>query len=345
MKPADLLRAIFYPVSEISVLIPLITIWLLVLLLSLIGLVGQLLIFLIVVPAIFRFQMVVLEARVRDVIPATPGIEFFNWFGNAWTVFPFVLVVLFTWLTIVTGQKFGAAYSVLPVLFASIFFPASIAVLAITHSPLQSLNPIALGRLWQRCRGTFWVATLFLLVASWLAVQSETLPPILSSLLQLFLSFSFFSLVGVLIAPYKLIEDIELPAALEKDACEVATDLEESRTAVLNHAYGFVSRGNREGGFQHIFEWIVRDPDQVEAWAWFFDRMLRWENQATALFFAQHYLHDQLRHGEQVPAVKLMMRCRLVDETFRPLPDDLPAAIAACEAHDNDELAAILRQN
>lgn len=123
------------------------------------------------------------------------------------------------------------------------------------------------------------------------------------------------------------------------------SDLEKKRTAVLNHAYGFVSRDNREGGFNHIFEWLGNDPEPVAAWAWFFDRMLHWENQVTAMFFAQHYLHDQLRHGEQVPAVKLIMRCRLVDESFRPLPEDLPAAIAACEAHDNDELAAILRRN
>ena len=167
----------------------------------------------------------------------------------------------------------------------------------------------------------------------------------LTNLVQLLLSFGFFSLVGALIAPYELIEDIELPAPLQKDAAEVAGELEESRTAVLNHAYGFVSRGNREGGFQHVFDSIQKDPDPVAAWAWFFDRMLKWENQTAAMFFAQHYLHDQLQHGEQLPAVKLILRCRLVDEYFRPLPEDVPAAIAACDAHDNGELADILRRN
>lgn len=345
MKPAEFARAIAYPLTESSVLIPLTVFWLLVTLASMGGLPGLVVIFVFIIPAVFRFQMIVLEATARDVTPETPGIEFFNWFGNAWTVFPFMLVVLLVWITITVAQQFGIAAAILSIVFASVFFPASIAVLAITHSPLQSLNPLALGRLWQRCASTFWIAAMALLVICWLLVISDAISPMLANFVRMLLSFSFFSLVGALIAPYGLIEDIELPAPQEKGSAEIAADLEESRTAVLNHAYGFISRDNREGGFQHVFDWIRKDPDPVAAWAWFFDRMLRWENQSTALFFAQHYLHDQLQHGEHMPAVKLMLRCRLVDETFRPLPDDLPAAIGACDAHDNAELAAILRRN
>ncbi len=230
-------------------------------------------------------------------------------------------------------------------LFAAVFLPASIAVLAITHSPLQSLNILALGRLWKRCRGTFWVAALFLIVASWLAAEVLTLDFVWSSLVWLLLSFAFFSLVGSLIEPYGLIEDIDIPAPLEQDTDLVTTELERTRAGVLNHAYGFISRGNREGGFQHLFDWIEEDPDPVGAWDWFFAQMLRWENKRPALFFAQHHIHDHLRHGEQVPAVKLIMHCRLIDEQFRPFRDDTAAAIAACDACDNPELAASLRHN
>jgi len=57
---------------------------------------------------------------------------------------------------------------------------------------------------------------------------------------------------------------------------------------------------------------------------------------------AQQYLGRLLEAGEQVGAVKLMLRCRLIDETFRPLRADLPEAIAAAEACRNAELAAVL---
>lgn len=345
MKPAELFRAIVYPLTEASVLIPLLVFWLLVSVAGWGGIFGLFLIFLVIVPAVFRFQMIVLEARALGRTPATPDIEFFNWFGNVWTLFPFFIVVLLTGATITVANQFGTSWAILPVLFAAVFFPASVAVLAITHSPLQSLNPAALTHLWKKCAATFWLATLFLVLVSWLAAEAEVLSPIWTNLVQLLLSFSFFSLVGSLIEPYGLIEDIDIPGPTEKDASEVAVHLEKARTTVLNHAYGFISRDNREGGFNHVFDGIRNDPDPVAAWAWFFERMLRWENQGPALFFAQRYIHDHLQHNEALPALKLIMRCRLIDEQFRPLPEDVAPAIAACEAYENDELAAILRRN
>lgn len=345
MKPADVVRALVYPVTDSSVLIPLLVFWLLTSFAIWGGLLGLFLVFLIVVPAVIRFQMIVLEARARGVRPATPDIGFFNWFGNAWTLFPFVIVVVLTWATVLAGRNFGTAWAILPVLFAATFLPASVAVLAITHSPLQSLNPLALSRLWKTCGGTFWVATVFLIAASWLAAEATRLPVIWASLARLLLSFGFFSLVGSLIQPYGLVADIAIPAPVEKDAAAKAADLDKVRTDILDHAYGFVSRDNRAGGLKHVLDWIDKDPDPVAAWAWFFEHMLRWENQGPAMFFAQHYLHDQLQHGEQAPAVKLMMRCRLVDEQFRPWPADVPAATVAADACANEELAALLRRN
>jgi len=345
IKPTDILRAVAYPATESSVLVPLIVFWLLVSIAMWGGVFGRIFVLLVVVPAVFRFQMIVLEARARAVTPATPDIGFFNWFGKAWTLFPFVSALLLTSSTVVVGLEFGTAWAILPVLIASVFFPASIAVLAITHSPLQSLNVLALGRLWKKCGSTFWMATLFLFVASWLAVEATTLSFLWASLSWLLLSFAFFSLVGSLVEPYGLIEEIYIPAPLEKDAAAAAQDLDRERTEVLNHAYGFISRDNREGGFDHIFAWIQEDPDPVAAWDWFFARMLRWENQRPALFFAQHHIRDHLRHGEHVPAVKLIMHCRLIDEQFRPFHEDIPAAIVACDACNNPELATILRQN
>lgn len=345
MKLVDLVRALAYPVTESVVLIPLLVFWLLTTVAIWGGLFGLFLVFLIVLPAVIRFQMILLEARAKGVTPATPDIGSFNWFGKAWTMFPFLIVVCLTWTTIAAGRNFGTAWVIPPVLFAAAFFPASVAVLAITHSPLQSVNPLALGRLWKTCRSTFWLATVFLIVAVWLAGEATTLPGVLANLVSLLLSFAFFSLVGSLIQPYGLIANIEIPAPLEKDAAAEAADLNKVRSAILDHAYGFISRDNRAAGLNHILDWIDKDPHPVTAWAWFFEQMLRWENREPAMFFAQHYLHDQLQHGEQTPAVKLMMRCRLVDERFRPWPEDVPAATLAAESCGNEELAAVLSQN
>jgi hypothetical protein len=70
--------------------------------------------------------------------------------------------------------------------------------------------------------------------------------------------------------------------------------------------------------------------------------MLRWEDTYPALLLAQQYLGRLLEHNDKIGAVKLMMRCRLVNKEFRPLQADLAAAIAAAEACQNNELLSIL---
>ena len=343
MSPLKVIRAVVYPVTAMAVLVPLLVFWLLVSFAKWGGLLGLFLMFL-VIPAVFRFQMIVLEARARGAEPATPDHEFFNWFGNAWTLFPAVIVVLVTWAVYVTSRDFGLAWGSVVIVLASALYPASLAVLAVTRSPLQSLNPVAIFRVLDRCGATLWIASAFLVAGCWLSYLGQGLPEMLASLTQLFVTFAFFSLTGTLIEPYGLFDEVDIPAPLEKTQDEVSANIEKRRVDVLSHAYGFVSRDNREGGFKHIFAEIENDPDPGAAWAWYFERMLGWEQQQHALFFAQHYIHDMFAYGEFTPALKVIMRCRLVDPQFKPSHEDLPAAIEAAENSGNIELATVLKQ-
>ena len=343
MKPSDVGRAIAYPLTAPAVLVPLVVFWLLISFATWGGVLGLFLLFL-VIPAVFRFQMIVLEARARGVEPETPGGEFFNWFGNAWSLFPVPISILLIWAIYQSAQNLGLVAAGGLAFLASLFFPASLALLAITHSPLQSLNPLAIARLLARCGATLWVATVFLFVCCWFVYLSDLKPAMLESFVHLLISFSFFSLVGSLIEPYELVDQVYIPDALEKSAHEVRADMEKNRTDVLTHAYGFMSRDNREGGIRHVMADIAKDGDPAAAWAWYFDRMLGWENQHHALIFAQHYVHDALRHGEDITALKVIMRSRLVSEGFRPFPEDQQAAVAAAERHRNSDLADVLKR-
>lgn len=343
MKPIDVARAIVYPITHASVVLPVLLLWLLMSFARWGGVLGLFLMFL-VVPAVFRLQMIVLEARALGREPPALDAEFFNWLGNAWTLFPVPLFILAGWAVSSVSQNFGVRAGWLVLLLAGIVLPASLAILAITHSPLQSLSPVAIGRLLQKCKATFWIATAYMVIAGWLSIQAQSLAWMIANLVQMFLLVSFFSLVGSLIEPYRLMEDISIPDSLQPGGDEIAGDLEKARTDVLTHAYGFVSRGNREGGFKHIIDWIGQEADAAAAWAWFFDRMMRWENNTHALFFAQHYIHDMLQHGETILALKVIMRCRLLDESFKPHIEDVPAAIAAAQSSGNIELAAVLKR-
>ena len=160
MKPSDSGRAIVYPLMTPAVLVPLVVFWLLLSFAQWGGLLGLFLLFL-VIPAVFRFQMIVLEARARGIEPATPDVEFFNWFGNAWSLFPVPILILLVWAIIESAANFGLVAAGGTAFLASLFFPASLAILAITHSPLQSINPMAIARLMGRCGSTLWIATVF----------------------------------------------------------------------------------------------------------------------------------------------------------------------------------------
>lgn len=344
MKPTDILKAIFSPLTDAGMLLTLITFWLLVSLGRWGGIPGIFLLFL-VIPAVSGYQMMVLEARARGKTPTPLEVEFFSWFDNVWTLFPALVAVLLVWATMAANASLGPGWAIPVIVLASAFFPASVAVLAITRSPLQSLNPVALGRLLSRCGATIWIASGFLVLSILFGILAEQLSLMFATLAQLFLVSAFFPLTGSLIEPYGVIADVDIPDALQAGADEVAAGVEEERTAVLNHAYGFVSRGNREGGFRHLLQWIAGSPDPVAAWAWFFERMMQWEHQQHALFFGQLYIHDMLQHGEKIAAIKVLMRCRLCNERFRPLREDLPAAIEAAQASGNIELAAVLQRN
>jgi len=343
MSATQLVKAVFYPLSESRVLIPMLAFWLLMSLANAAGMFGIVLM-LITVPAVFRYAMVILEARAKDASPATPDIGSFNWLGNIWSLFPLLVSALVAWSTISAGQTFGSGGTIVVLILASAIVPASFVVLAITHSPLHSLNPVALKNLLVRCGSTFWIASVYVVVAGWLCLVAELLPPTMTNLAQLFLWFSFFSVTGSLVSPYGLIDDVYIPDELRSGEDAVAGGTQRFRERALTHAYGFVSRGNRDGGFRHIFDSIEEDSDPAAAWTWYFARMLKWDDPNGALFFAQHYIHDLLRHGEEIAALKVVMRCRLINVQWKPASDDLPTLIDAAISCGNNELATVLKR-
>lgn len=343
MKPLDLIKAIFLPVTSITVAAPVLMLWVI----FSIGTSGHplgIVVLILSLPPIFRYLMIILETCAKGEKPRAFDAEFFSWTDSLWTFFPLLLAVALSYLGFLIHGRFGMTGVYVEIVVVSGLLPASIAVLAITHSPLQSLNPIALGRLLKATGESFWLATVYLVVVGWVFVEAEQLPNLAANFLRLFGLFSFAALTGALLEPFGLVDDVSIPESLEARDEQIRGNMEAARGAVLGHAYGIISRGNRDSGLAHIKEGIADDRDPEAAWAWFFNKMLGWEDQHHALFFAQHYIHDLLRHGDSVPALKIIMRCQLIDERFKPLSEDLPIAIEAAESSGNLELAAVLKR-
>lgn len=343
MRPLDLVKALLAPVTELTILLPVI-LFAVLMTLGMSGGIFGIFLLILLLPPIFRFQMLVLEAAARGVAPEPLDAENFSFAGSGWALFPLPLVILITWATVAATQRYGSSGGLLVLFAAASLLPASLSVLVITRSPLQSLNPVAIMRLIKTCGATLWIASVYLMIAGVALQKLVNLPMLIGNFAQLVLTFAFFSLTGALIRPYGVFDDVYIPDDVLPDEETVQRDIEKHRIGVLGHAYGFISRDNRKGGFQHIFDEIEQDSDPVAAWDWYFNKMLGWEDQVHAMFFARHFIHDALQHGEDVRALKAIMRCRILSEDFKPFPEDLPAALQAAETSVNTELAEVLRR-
>ena len=342
MSLRDYLRELAHPATSASTLIALAMFVLLVRLALAAGLFGIWLA-VIVVPAFFRYLTMIAEARARGKETETPGIEFFTLGGGLWTLFPVIPVLVMAYLVSKTGETLGALPATFVALGFTALFPAMVGVLVITHSPLQSVDPRAIDRFIRGCGVAYWYAP----VTAVCVVLAPTLlgftPVWVQIVVEVYFVAAFFAVIGAVTRQSQLFDNVEIPDAIEPEAEKVLVGLHRERIKVVNHAYGFASRDNRDGALEHIYDWLVKDPDPDTAWPWFLDQMLRWENTWPALLLAQQYVGRLLEHNDKVGAVKLMLRCRLVNPDFRPLTADLPAAIAAAEACRNMELAQALR--
>jgi hypothetical protein len=343
MSFAEYLRELAYPARSLGIMVALVTFYLLFGLIVVANLLGIWLAVM-VIPAFFRYLVMIAQARARGVDAEPPGIEFFSLAGNVWTLFPAIPIATYIWLGWYLHTTYGPAEVAALGLFIAVMLPAMMAVLVITHSPLQSLNPVALYKVIRETGQSYGYAPLTLILIFILPQLTGWLPSWLQVFVGMYSVAAFYAITGAVTRHRNLIDDVYIPEPLEPDVDMQAAVLLTDRTGILNHAYGFVSRGNREGGLSHVYDWLEIDPDPDAAWAWFFEAMLKWELNRNALFFGQRYLSWLLAHDDQFRANKVILRCRMIDESFRPLPEDMPAAIEAAERGGNQELLASLKR-
>ena len=109
--------------------------------------------------------------------------------------------------------------------------------------------------------------------------------------------------------------------------------LENVQRSVLNHAYGFISRGNRAGGIRHIQRYLETEASDTTAGIWFFNAMTEWEHPDAALAFGRELIGQLLRDGFHAEARKILLLCKHLDEGFLPRPEDqIPLAAESSES-------------
>lgn len=351
MKATDVLREILYPLTDMATILAMLFFWLIYSFLKLlpaalgvIGLVIAVFILVIVAAAFLRFLTYLLEARANGRQSPVPTEEFFSPLSNTWSLAPTILAAVLIWggLWISNYGLFLLSLYGLVIVFV---FPATLAILAITHSPAESLNPAAVLRMMRVCGPSYVAAPLSIVVLtalfSWLG--SVGVPQAFLDFGMIYQSALMFSLMGGVLYLNDVAAEVDIGSPLTATAEEVANDLVKKRQKVASHAYGFISRGNREGGFAHILDWIQKEPDVDAASSWFFAEMMKWESNDAAQYFAQIYLAHLLHHEQDAKALKLISTCLYTNPVWKPNPEDRPHVLTLVEKHQRSDLLKQLR--
>jgi len=351
MKPAEIVKEMLYPFSQMAILLAALFFWLIfsvvkisLAVVPIAGLIGAAIIATWALPAIFRYLLFVLEARANNnQVPALDA-ELFGLADKLWSLAPLILVAVLIW-----GGVTLSTYGAMPVAFyyAIVLFllPASIAILAITQSPLESLNPRAIFRMVRVCGPAYMIIPIIFVAFSFgtQTLFRVGLPQLLLEWLVIYEVVLLFTFTGAVLHAKEVPSEVEIESPTEASADEIAGDLDAARAKVASHAYGFISRGNREGGFAHILDWIRQEPDASAASEWFFAAMMKWEAKEPALFFAQTYFSHLIHQDEDMRALKLISTCVHVDPTWRPKVEDRPHALELARKYQRDDLLPNLR--
>ena len=246
---------------------------------------------------------------------------------------------------VAANARFGVAGTVVVGGVILAILPAPIGMLALSRSPLASINPVALTALVRVCGTQYLLVPAMLaglVVALYLAYRLG-LPRLIVDFADLYIVFLLFTLTGAIVARSDAVKLVEPVTPEEAEPERVLENWTRERVAALDHAYGLISRGNRDGGLQHIEAFIGRSTFTLEDSAWFFENMLRWEESGPALFFGQRYLTTLLNHDEEVAALKVLARCGLENPRFRPAVHDRDRLAQLVDAHNRDDLRKLVR--
>jgi len=355
MTPAFFLKAVVAPVTEAELALAGALFWivaalgygLLVLFAPtpayLLGFVAFGLALVVVVPALIGYALRVLEAvamQSRSLPQPEAGMLLPG--GGQRRVLPLVPagLVVATFITLAPrwpGAAWPAAF-----LVAFALLPWHVMLFAMTGSRARSLDPRAMVRLAVR----LWPDWLWLLpagaaVAATIAAVAA-LPGVLGIGLSVYWVLALAVLCGRLLARFDVFAETDigppvLPAAAEADA-----RLERRRAQALDHAYGLVSRGNRDGGFRYLRQHAGGEADPLGAELRFMEAMWRWDLGEAPLFYAQLLIGRLLDAGADVPAMKVTLRALDANPRFRPLPGDLPRLREAASRLGNEAVLAAL---
>lgn len=355
MSPADALQSLAAPFLSMSVLLSTVLFWcigafalalfaVLGSFVPLLGLMGAGFVALIAIPALLRYVLAVAASRAEHRALPAVDTDLFLLLSAPRELAAVPLVVALVLAVRAAIDTWPAGGYLVALVCAGVLAPLSLLMLALTNSPLDSVNPLRLARFAVR----LWPAGLWQVLATVpaLLVFAGVLGLGGSGYLLLAVTLGLLlplaCLAGALAGTLDVRAETTIPVAEPPDAAAQSAALIVVRRRVLSHAYGLVSRGNRDGGFGRVQAHCATEPDALRAELWFFHAMQSWDLADAPLYFGQALIGRLLDAGDNAAALKVMTACVHASERFRPLPQDTARLQAAATAAGRSDICALL---
>lgn len=345
MTPAEVGKELVFPIVQPATLLPMLISTLLFSVVSFFGILFGGLLFLATVFPFAGYLMRVLEARSANREAPPFDAEMMAFFGTPISLVPLVLVSFLFWLGFAAVRYMGPELGWMAVMLLFAWLPASLAILAITRSPLACVNPVAMFKFIRATFADYFVMIIVLEFIAGVLIKTQFLvdPPGFRIISAVYFLFLLYSYTGSITGRNKIAEQVDIPLPLPVTAEDLHKTLISDREKVANHAYGFASRGNRDGAFEHIEVHVSGEDDPDDARTWFFNKMLTWDDRNIALFYAQVSLHHFLVESRDAMALKLLSQCLHQNPQFRPQRDDREAALELAQRYGREDLVQQLR--
>lgn len=299
-------------------------------------------------PLTARYAMEILDARIagRPPVPLTVGL--IGKLGLVWSLAP-LLLLLGCAFAVIEAYRLGGGFTALVTgLVLAALLPASLSMLALTGRALAAVNPVHLLGLIGLCGMHYAVPVLAINLAAAVLVMLGRIgaPAWVIELAALTSVFGVVVVAGGVVAASGANDRVVPAEIVPRHSGRRRAIHETGRTAALDHSYALMSRGNTAGGLSHIDDFVdnmASDADSSTEYAWFFARMLTWEDKGPALMLGRRMLAWLAEHGDAAAVAKILGQCLHVDPGFRPDRPDREAIQTLLESAGRDDLVKKLR--
>jgi hypothetical protein len=274
----------------------------------------------------FKYAYVVLDTTLRGFDePPVLSVDMVNPASEQRPLGQLLIIGVFYGATRAAEPLIGSSTVTVLRIAALALLPASVAVLGLSRSILEAVNPVVLLKTIRLLGASYLllVAALALPVGvAWLlvirGVGSLELHLTIMLALVMFAGLAAFSLIGGVLYDKRAELGLDAWKSPERDRERTERDLHRRHERVIDDLYGHWRSGARREARQAAEQWLASRNYDLEEFDWLCERLLRWPDRRLAHRLAQDEITRLLDAKRVSRALKVTRRHLTADADFRP---------------------------